>query len=186
MYAIEKDGFDSFESSIVRYCKKDELDYYEMYYIGEYKSYMKKYGYNSFHKTNASGKFKMNRSTKAKMSKAHVGLTETAVTKRKKSHPVIAIKKEILVISDSAKLFGDQIGKERSSISWDVKNGVSTKGWYVFYADANRRKALIEEMKEKGKTPHKEYKKLLKYLDNSSVETIERDYVIINTSYDHQ
>lgn len=58
----------------------------------------------------------MNIITKRKMSKAHIGLTESADTKRKKSNKIIAIKDDELIYYDSAKLFGDYIGSTKDYI----------------------------------------------------------------------
>ena len=95
MEAIEKYGFNSFEHSIVKECKKEELDYYEMYYIDKYKSYIKSKGYNSFH-LDKNNKQRVSKSTKNKMRKSHTGLKETIITKKKKSNVIYAIMSSVV------------------------------------------------------------------------------------------
>ena len=42
MEKVEKYGFENFTSEIIRECSRDELTYYEMFYIDKFKSYLKK------------------------------------------------------------------------------------------------------------------------------------------------
>ena len=184
MEAIEKYGFNSFEYSIIKECKKEELDYYEMYYIDKYKSYIKSKGYNSFH-LDKNNKKRVSKSTKNKMRKAHVGLKETVTTKRKKSNVIYAINNHDFIICDSAKLFGDHIGKSKDYIKSCLRNPTFTKGYYFYYADRSKREEIKNVvLKKKNKDFYKSYLELLEYLDNSSVETIERDYNIIYIKYE--
>ena len=44
--ATKKYGYENFEIEILKYCKEEELDFYEQYYINYYKSHKKENGYN--------------------------------------------------------------------------------------------------------------------------------------------
>ena len=44
--ATKKYGYENFEIEIIKYCKENELDFYEKYYINFYNSYKRKNGYN--------------------------------------------------------------------------------------------------------------------------------------------
>lgn len=182
MEEIEKVGFENFESGIVKECTKDELDYYEMYYIGKYKSYVKSYGYNSSH-LNKKKKKTLTKDTKKKMSKAHTGLKEESETKRKKSNKVYAIKDKEFIISDSGKLLGDYLGKSKDYIKNCLRQPSSVSGYLVYYADPEKRKEIKLKMLSKRSIRNKKYMEILDYLDNSSVETIENDYKVKYITY---
>lgn len=189
MKAIEEHGFESFTSEILHECDKEDLDYYEMYYIQKYKSYMKKYGYNSFHKPKGSKKFRMNRSTKSLMSKSHTRLVESSVTKRKKSNQVYAISDELFIICDSAKLLGDYFGKSKDYIKNCLRQPSSLSGFNIYYADYDKRQEIRKKMLQKRSIRNKKYMILLDYLDNlkdCSVETIEPEYTVKILSYDSE
>ena len=186
MQAIEKYGFDNFECSILIKCKKDELTEYEMHFISKYKSYMKKYGYNSFHLKNRRGnKQTLNKSTKSKMSKSHAGLTESSETKRKKSNKVYAIKDNEFIISDSGKLLGDYFGKSKDYIKNCLRQPSSINGYSLYYSDPVKRAEIKNKMLSKRSIRNKKYMELLKYIDNSSVETIEKDFHVKYITYEN-
>lgn len=44
--ATKKYGYENFKIEIIKYCKEEELDFYEQYYIDYYKSHKKENGYN--------------------------------------------------------------------------------------------------------------------------------------------
>lgn len=44
--ATKKYGYENFKIEIIKYCKEEELDLYEQYYIDYYKSHKKENGYN--------------------------------------------------------------------------------------------------------------------------------------------
>lgn len=182
MQEIKKCGFDSFESSIVKECKKDELDHYEMYYISKYKSYIKSYGYNSFH-LNKKKSQTLNKDTRKKMSKSHTGLKETSETKRKKSNTVYAIKEKEFIIADSGKLLGDHFGKSKDYIKNCLRQPSTVSGYNLFYADKKKRDAIREKMLSKRSIRNKTYMELLDYLDNRSVETIEKEFNVKYITY---
>lgn len=185
MEEVEKYGFENFTSEIIRECSRDELTYYEMFYIDKFKSYLKKYGYNSFHKKSNEDKNQcMNIITKRKMSKAHIGLTESADTKRKKSNKIIAIKDDELIYCDSAKLFGDYVGSTKDYIKNCLRQPTTVKGYLLFYDDPKKREEMREKMLNKRSIRNKRYMELLDYLDNSSVETIERDFNVKVVTYE--
>ena len=182
MQEIEKCGFENFESSILQKCKKDELDFYEMFYISKYKSYVKSKGYNSFH-LNKKKKQTLNKETRKKMSKSHSGLKETGTTKRKKSNMIYAIKDDEFIICDSGKLLGDKLGKSKDYIKNCLRQPSRVSGYRLYYADKNKRSVIKEKMLNKRSIRDKKYMELLDYLDNSSVETIENDYNVKYITY---
>lgn len=185
MSAVNKYGFDNFDSELIFKCDKSELDYYEMFFIKKYKSYMKKYGYNSFH-IKSSGKQGLNRSTKSKMKKSHIGLTESADTKRKKSNKIIAIKDHDFYIFDSAKLFGDFIEKGKDIVKNALRGPVRLNGFWLFYENIEKRNEMADKVKSSGKITDskKEYLDLVNYLSRKSVETIEdNEYLIRFVKY---
>ena len=182
MQEIEKYGFDNFESSILKECEKEELDKYEMFYISKYKSYVKSYGYNSFH-LNKKKKQTLSKETRKKMSKSHSGLKEESDTKRKKSNKVYAIRGKTFIISDSGKLLGDYLGKSKDYIKNCLRQPSSVDGYLVYYADSNKRAEIKLKMLSKRSIRNKKYMELLDYLDNSSVETIENDYKVKYLTY---
>ena len=192
MEIIESVGFDKFKSEIVIRCDKDTLDFFEMYYINKYCSYKDDIGYNSFHAIVTgsildipSKKKFVSDSTREKMSKSHKDLKESANTKRKKSHKVYAIKDNEFIISDSGKLLADYLGKSKDIINHSIRNPNTVNGYYVYYADKNKRSELLTKILKQS-TRNKKYIKLLNYLDNSSIETIENDYNVIKLSYDNE
>ena len=182
MQEIEKYGFDNFESSVLKECEREELDYYEMFYISKYKSYVKSRGYNSFH-WNKKKNQTLGEDTRKKMSKSHTGLTESPETKRKKSNIVYAIGEKYFVISDSAKLLGVFFGKSKDYIKNCLRQPSSVDGYLIYYADPTKRKEIKEKMLKKKSIRNKRYMELLDYLDNSSVETIESDYKVTRITY---
>ena len=185
MFEIETNGFDNFVSEILHVCDKNDLTYYEMYYIQKYKSYMKKYGYNSFHKCgNTEYDQTINRSTRSKMSKSHTGLTESFDTKRKKSNKIIAVSNDNIIVSDSAKLLGDYFGKSKDYIKNCLRQPSGLNGYLIYYANKEKRQEIREKMMNKRSIRNKMYMEILNYLDENSVETIERDYNVKHLTYE--
>lgn len=182
MQEIEKIGFENFESGILRICKRDELDYYEMYYIEKYRSYVKANGYNSFH-LSKKNKQALSINTKKKMSNSHTGLKEEPETKRKKSNKVYAIKDKEFIISDSAKLLGDYFDKSKDIIKNCLRQPTCLIGYQIYYADPKKREEIKQKMLSKRSIRNKNYMKILEYLDKSSVETIEKDYNVKYITY---
>lgn len=184
---IQTVGIDNFKFRILKKCSPDELDYYEMYYINKFKSYDEKYGYNSMHKNKSTNKLNMNDYTKLKMKESHIGLKESASTKKKKSNIIYAVKYPDFIISDSGKLFGDYICKSKDYIKNCIRQPSTVSGYNLFYADKTKRQKIKEKMLQKRCIRNKEYMKILDYIDNSSVETIENDYNVIYLQYnDHE
>ena len=183
MEAIEKDGFENFESSIVKECKRNDLTYFEMFYIKKYDSYKDEFGYNSFHLNNNLSQT-LSKSTKNKMSNSHKGLKESSETKRKKSNKIYAINDDTFIICDSGKLFGDYVGKSKDYIKNCLRQPSRVEGYRLFYVDKEKRDLMREKMLNKRSIRDKDYIKLLDYLDNSSVETIKSDYNVKYLTYD--
>lgn len=185
MQHIEKDGWDKYEMEFIFSCNPSELDYWEMFYIRKYESFNPDKGYNSFH-LDENGKLVTNNVTKEKMRKAHIGLTESADTKRKKSNKIIAINENemIFIISDSAKLFGDKIGVSKDMIKNGLRQPSKIKGYRLYYFEPNKRKDIVKKMLKKRSIRDKMYIPWCEYLDNRSVETIEKNFQVIYLTYE--
>ena len=111
------------------------------------------------------------------MSSSHIGLTETAITKRKKSHKILAFKDNVCLIVDSGKLFGDMIGKDRNNVTNALRKGIKIKGYYVFYLSSKKREEVIKKSDDWA------YCELSRLIGNG-VEAIEQSYVIDYITYD--
>lgn len=180
MEVINSEGFDIFRSDILLRCDKESLDFFEMYFINKYESFKDDIGYNSFHITNFSLESKMSLSvsniTKEKMSKSHIGLIDSANTKRKKSNKIYAINESEIIISDSGKLLADHFGKSKDYIKNCLRQPSSISGYRLYYVDINKRHEIKNKMLKKRCIRDTKYMEILDYLDNSSVETIKNDY----------
>lgn len=182
MREIEKVGFENFVSDVLKICDRSKLDHYEMYYISKYKSYIKSYGYNSFH-LNKKKKQSTTKDTKKQMSKSHTGLKEKSETKRKKSNKIYAIKDKEFIICDSGKLLGDYLNKSKDYIKNCLRQPSSVSGYLLYYADIKKRQEIKTKMLSKRSIRNKKYMEILEYLDNNSVETIKKDYKVKYITY---
>ena len=186
MEIIENEGFEYFDIELIYPCLENELDKYEMFYINTYKSYLPDIGYNSFH-LDENGKLVVNERTRERMRLSHIGLKETNDTKRKKSKKIIALDdiSGLLIISDSAKLFGDMINTDRSVISACIKNARPIYGYYLYYYDEKYRNEILDKIKNmKNGIRNISYLAYGELLNTYSVETIEKDFTVINLTYD--
>ncbi len=173
MEAINKYGFENFTYEIIHVCDNEsQLDYYENLYINKYMSYDDNIGYNSKHDNTLS------ESTKLKMSKSHIGLKESAETKRKKSNKIIAIRDGFYLICDSAKLFGDLINKSKDKVKNALRMPCRILDFYVFYYDYDKRHEILHKSK------NEEYISLCKIIDEEDVETIENLFDVFYIKYD--
>jgi len=172
---IEEYGYENFEFKVLdeAFSKKD-LDDKEKYFISLFKSNDPKYGYNS---RGGNLQEPLNQRTKDLMSSSHIGLTETAITKRKKSHKILAFKDNVCLIVDSGKLFGDMIGKDRNNVTNALRKGIKIKGYYVFYLSSKKREEVIKKSDDWA------YCELSRLIGNG-VEAIEQSYVIDYITYD--
>lgn len=186
MKTIESEGFDNFTIDFIYECQKEDLDKFEMFYINKYKSFEPEFGYNSFH-IDENGKLTINQDTRDKMKISHIGLTETANTKRKKSNKIIALDERygFLIIADSAKLFGDILGVTKDIIKNKLRLPAMINGYRLYYYDKNKRNEIIEKVKHRNhKYGDMGYLIYGEYLNNASVETIENDFTVINLTYE--
>ena len=191
--AIKKYGQDNFTFEIAKLVStKYELDKYEKIFIQKYNSSNPKYGYNI-----GKGGGGATPEGKKKLSEAHIGLKESADTKRKKSNQIIMINLEdkIVIISDSGKLAGDYFDKSKDYIKNCLRQPSSIKGFRLFYDDYEKRTKILDKMYSKRSIRDKEYVKIGEYLNKlemsgESVETIYEKIVkkygkIYKLSYDN-
>ena len=106
-------------------------------------------------------------------------------TKRKKSNKVYAIKDNEFIISDSGKLLGDYFGKSKDYIKNCLRQPSSINGYSLYYSDPVKRAEIKNKMLSKRSIRNKKYMELLKYIDNSSVETIEKDFHVKYITYEN-
>ena len=98
--ATQKYGYENFEIEIIKYCKENELDFYEKHYINFYNSYKRKNGYNielggSTHKHLSQEQInRMKNSKKGKLTgvdnpfygKKHTELTKNKISQKQKGN----------------------------------------------------------------------------------------------------
>ena len=98
--ATQKYGYENFEIEIIKYCKENELDFYEKYYINFYNSYKRQNGYNielggSTHKHLSEEQInRMKNSKKGKLTgvdnpfygKKHTELTKNKISQKQKGN----------------------------------------------------------------------------------------------------
>ena len=168
MDVLNAEGIENFEFSIVEYCNKDQLNEREAYYIKKHNTTNPLFGYNSQKGENDKRMFKR---TREKMRQSHLGLKETAKTKKKKSNPIYAINEDEFIISDSGKLFADYLNTSKDMVSHAIKRAIRIKSYYVYYQDYEKRNSL------KVNSKSKEYYNYLNLINNS-VETIEKSHNI--------
>lgn len=98
--ATKKYGYENFEIEIIKYCKENELDFFEKYYINFYNSYKRKNGYNielggSTHKHLSEEQInRMKNSKKGKLTgidnpfygKKHTQLTKNKISEKQKGN----------------------------------------------------------------------------------------------------
>lgn len=169
MKAIEKYGFEYFMMEVIYVCKdKKEMYYKEFEFIEFYESYNPKKGYNSMHMK--AGKIMVNNKTRQRMKEAHIGLTETSITKKKKSKKIIIYdnSNDKFIISDSSKLFAERIDVDKSMVVNAMKHKRYFKRQYFIYYYDNELRSKIEKS-----NCYEKYNTILDRINNSGVETIE-------------
>lgn len=171
---LNQEGIDNFTFEIVEHCELSELDEREAYYIKKHNTTNPLCGYNS---QNGNLKRSCCLRTKRKMSESHIGLKEKASTKKKKSNPIYAINSNEFIIADSAKLFGDYIGKSKDIVSHALNQPHNLLGYYVFHQNKEKCSKIINKVKRNSS--YIEYSKII----NSSVETIEKSHKVIYLTY---
>lgn len=186
---IKRLGSDKFIMTVLEYCNIDKLSERENYYIDKLNTKDPKFGYNLI--SNRSG----NNTEVSRYNKsiAHMGLKETNLTKRKKSNCILTINDSLtdIIISDSAKLFGDYIGESKSYIKALLRNPTKYKDIYCFYDDYEKRKEIRQKIYNKKvlTEDNVEYLTILDYLDtielSEDVETIYLSFDIYIITYDN-
>lgn len=175
MREINKVGFNNFSVEILDVCFSEvQLAEREKYHILNLRANDPNIGYNS-----RAGDLKepLNYKTRQIMSLSHIGLTEAAETKRKKSKPIIAFKDNICYIAESGKLFGDYIHADRAVVSHGITRIITVQGYYIFrYDDLDYTDKYINHHNQRFYELYKLVKK--------GVETIEKSYNIIYLNYD--
>ena len=107
---------------------------------------------------------------------AHIGLTESPDTKRKKSNKIIAISDSKVIICDSGKLFGDYIGKSKDYIKNCLRQPSMVNEFYIYYEDINKRLDMKYKMLSKRSIRNKTYMKYLYLLEECEFESVETIY----------
>ena len=183
---IRKYGHENFTVDILERCEPEDLDRLEEYYIKTLNACDDEVGYNIDDKKRNANSLE----SRIKKSLSHTGLKEPGWIKRKKSIPVIATKmdQKIILYCESAKIFGDLIGKKRNIISHAIKQPQICCGWYVYYDDYRRRQTIRRKVERKSKIKNLEYMMTLDILDKyelEGVETIYHDYNVYLVSYEY-
>lgn len=170
---IKREGIEKFKFEVLKFCNEDELTNVENYYINLYDSTNPIKGYNIIKNNNPLSNSVISRKLK---SLSHSGLTESSDTKRKKSNPILIIKDNILIVSDSAKLFGDYIGKGKDIIKNSLRLPSSILGFLVYYDDYYKRQEIRKKMYRKRCIRNKLYMEKLDLLDKIEKEGLETIY----------
>lgn len=185
MIVIETYGFENFNMRLIHECPKHELDEMEMYYISKYKSYEPDRGYNRVYMGD-DGKLKHSPESRRKMSISKTGSVQSSATKRNRSNKIIAIDTSfnIVYICDSGKLFGDVIGVGKDLIKNGLRNPSRVKGYRLYYYDKSKRDEIVNKLYKKSYIRDTDYITYYKYLDMTSVETIEKDFYVVYIRYE--
>lgn len=170
---IKEEGTENFTIEIIKRCSQKKLDYYENFYINQYKSYESEYGYNIL-KSNIGGN---SRESRKRKSLSHVGLKESNETKKKKSNIIYACNEDTFIICDSGKLFGDYIEVCKDYIKNCLRQPSKAKGWRVYYNQSNKRQEIREKMYKKRYIRDKEYIEILDIIDKIDSEGVETMYL---------
>lgn len=180
---ITEEGADNFKMEVLLRCHPNELAEREEYYIKEYDATNPEKGYNI--ETYVSRTQNTDETRKAK-SLGHIGLKETADTKRKKSNYILAVKDDMLIICDSGKLFGDFVGKSKDYIKNCLRQPSKVCDFRLYYADYEKRKEIEEKMWKKRCIRDKGYMDILYILntfDREGVETIDQVFDVYELVY---
>lgn len=183
---IYEEGTDNFKLEILEKSDDDsKLTERENYYITTLEATNPEKGYNKMIPVSPMKESTFCRSLK---SLAHKGLKESAVTKRKKSKPIIAVKDDILIVSDSAKLFGDYIDKSRDIIKNGLRDPTSILGYNIYYDNPIYRIRIKKKVFKKKSIRNTNYLKYLEIIDHceiEGVETISDYFKVYQLSYDY-
>ena len=190
--SIRRYGHENFTVDILERCRPEELTELENKYIREYHTTDPFVGYNVV-KDNSENT--NNAESRRRKSESHKGLKESAATKRKKSNPIYATsisKGEdgkfhgIIIFVDSAKLFGDFVGKGKDMIKNCLRQPSKCAGYRVYYQDYEKRQEIRNKMLNKRSIRDPEYMEVLDLLDRyetEGVETMYNDFEVYDLSY---
>ena len=134
--ALIDEGLVNFKFEIEEKCPEEKLTERENYYIKLYDSANPMYGYN---KIAVTPHYVESAEIRRKKSLSHMGLQQSAKTKKKRGNVIYAIKDNDIIISDSGKLFGDYIGKGKDLIKNGLKDPTSILGYNFYYEDDEKR-----------------------------------------------
>ena len=182
--AIKKDGTDNFKFEVICYCDPDKLSDMELFYINKFNTTDPEFGYNQIRHTAGA-----NKETQVKMSESHIGLKETSNTKRKKSNSIFVFDSshQKLLISDSAKLFGDFIYKSKDEVKNALRNPSSILTYYVYYGIFSKREEIYQKILNKRCIRNLQFISDISLINNlmkKGVETIYREFDVYRLSYD--
>ena len=161
--AIKEYGSDNFTIEIVTLCKIHQLDKLERYYINQYRSNDRDYGYNDLPSPTSRSVEDMLLESNRKRS-AHIGLKESNNTKRNKSNKIFIIRDDTIIISDSAKLYGDYINATKDQIKNYIRYPLCKDGFYLFYVSENKRNNIYPIARIKAEK-NQAYNRYLEYFD---------------------
>lgn len=179
--AIREYGQDNFIIELIEQCDEKDLNEREEFYIRTFKSYVEGNGYNCrFGIQNKADPVQV----RLNKSLSHMGLKQSAATKRTKSNYIIAIGNGKFIISDSGKLFGDYVGKSKDYIKNCLRQPSRVCDYSLFYMDYEKRHVIYEKMFTKRSIRNKDYIDLVEFLDWCKNESVETIYSKINELYD--
>ena len=115
----------SFKKEIIKFCTKDEVDYWERFFIDEYQSNLRTKGYNRDSGGNNGKEF--SKELKGELSNAHKNLQITSVLQYEKNGLFV---KEWHSIKDASKT----LGIERTNISKAIHEKTKSAGGFVWKA----------------------------------------------------
>ena len=181
---IKENGSDNFTMEILQTCSPKALTRLENFYIKKYDTTNPEKGFNLLI---GNGKNNTSASRKRK-SLSHMGLKSSNDSKRKRSNMILAIKNNILIVSESGKLFGDYIHKSKDYIKNCLRQPSKVDGYRLYYDDYQKRQEIRLKMYGKRSIRDRQYIELLDFLDeieNEGVETIYSFYDVYYLSYDN-
>ena len=182
IYKIIKEvGSDNFVMEILQTCNSRALTKLEDYYIEKYNTNNPLHGYNLLVGNGRNNNY----ASRKRKSISHLGMNESNETKRKKSNTILAIKNNILIVSDSAKLFGDYVGKSKDYIKNCLRQPSRINGFRLYYDDYKKRQEIRLKMYKKRSIRDRQYIELLDFLDKIENEDVETIYLFYDDLYYH-
>lgn len=179
---IRNVGQENFLVTILERCDNHaDLNEREAFWIKKKRSENPDIGYNTL------SPIKKHYSELANIRKSisHTGLKESDTTKRKKSNMIIAISDSKVIVADSAKLFGDLMGKTKDMVKNYLRVPLMTEGFHVYYNDYDKRQDIRKRVftrKHSKATKIDLYLKRLDLLDEIEYESVETIYWVLRTN----